>query len=87
MRNIFGDKGVVLQLSSLLSEKQLLVSVAAGVKLKDLQLLITSLHSCQLTCPGVAGHSRFTRVMPNTSAAVGNAASGTPVPISTVFAF
>lgn len=54
-------KGVVLQLRSLLSEKQLLVSVVAGVKLKDLQEW--------------AGHSRFIRVMPNTPAAVGNAAS------------
>ncbi|XP_022893165.1 pyrroline-5-carboxylate reductase isoform X2 [Olea europaea var. sylvestris] len=54
-------EGVVLQLRSLLSEKQLLVSVVAGVKLKDLQEW--------------AGHSRFIRVMPNTPAAVGNAAS------------
>ncbi|KAL2490974.1 Pyrroline-5-carboxylate reductase [Abeliophyllum distichum] len=54
-------KGVVLELRSLLSEKQLLVSVVAGVKLKDLQEW--------------AGHSRFIRVMPNTPAAVGNAAS------------
>ncbi|KAL2513664.1 Pyrroline-5-carboxylate reductase [Forsythia ovata] len=54
-------KGVVMELRSLLSEKQLLVSVVAGVKLKDLQEW--------------AGHSRFIRVMPNTPAAVGNAAS------------
>ncbi|KAL0337910.1 UNVERIFIED_CONTAM: Pyrroline-5-carboxylate reductase [Sesamum calycinum] len=45
-------KDVVLQLRPLLSEKKLLVSVAAGVKLKDLQEW--------------AGHSRFIRVMPNT---------------------
>ncbi|GER57210.1 pyrroline-5-carboxylate reductase [Striga asiatica] len=54
-------KDVILQLRPLLSEKQLLVSVAAGVKLKDLQEW--------------AGHSRFIRVMPNTPAAVGVAAS------------
>ncbi|XP_041996268.1 pyrroline-5-carboxylate reductase-like isoform X4 [Salvia splendens] len=54
-------KDVVLQLRPLLSEKQLLVSVVAGVKLKDLQEW--------------AGHSRFIRVMPNTPAAVGVAAS------------
>ncbi|KAL1554662.1 pyrroline-5-carboxylate reductase [Salvia divinorum] len=57
-------KDVVLQLRPLLSEKQLLVSVVAGVKLKDLQEW--------------AGHSRFIRVMPNTPAAVGVAASGMP---------
>ncbi|KAL0373529.1 UNVERIFIED_CONTAM: Pyrroline-5-carboxylate reductase [Sesamum radiatum] len=49
-------KDVVLQLRPLLSEKKLLVSVAAGVKLKDLQEW--------------AGHNRFIRVMPNTPAAV-----------------
>ncbi|XP_062112032.1 pyrroline-5-carboxylate reductase isoform X2 [Humulus lupulus] len=54
-------KDVVLQLKPLLSKKKLLVSVAAGVKLKDLQEW--------------AGHSRFIRVMPNTPAAVGEAAS------------
>ncbi|XP_042019672.1 pyrroline-5-carboxylate reductase-like isoform X2 [Salvia splendens] len=54
-------KDVVMQLRPLLSEKQLLVSVVAGVKLKDLQEW--------------AGHSRFIRVMPNTPAAVGVAAS------------
>ncbi|XP_059646173.1 pyrroline-5-carboxylate reductase isoform X1 [Cornus florida] len=54
-------KDVVLQLRPKLSEKQLLVSVVAGVKLKDLQEW--------------AGHSRFIRVMPNTPAAVGQAAS------------
>ncbi|KAK4485500.1 hypothetical protein RD792_008142 [Penstemon davidsonii] len=54
-------KNVVLQLRPRLSEKQLLVSVVAGVKLKDLQ--------------DWAGHSRFIRVMPNTPAAVGVAAS------------
>ncbi|KAK6121508.1 hypothetical protein DH2020_044753 [Rehmannia glutinosa] len=50
-----------IELKPLLSEKQLLVSVVAGVKLKDLQEW--------------AGHSRFIRVMPNTPAAVGVAAS------------
>uniref|UniRef100_A0A5B6ZFH2 Pyrroline-5-carboxylate reductase n=1 Tax=Davidia involucrata TaxID=16924 RepID=A0A5B6ZFH2_DAVIN len=54
-------KDVVLQLRPLLSKKQLLVSVVAGVKLKDLQEW--------------AGHSRFIRVIPNTPAAVGQAAS------------
>ncbi|XP_054823705.1 pyrroline-5-carboxylate reductase [Prosopis cineraria] len=54
-------KEVILQLKPLLSTKKLLVSVAAGVKLKDLQEW--------------AGHCRFIRVMPNTPAAVGDAAS------------
>ncbi|KMT15133.1 hypothetical protein BVRB_3g062510 [Beta vulgaris subsp. vulgaris] len=54
-------KDVVLQLSPKLSKKQLLVSVVAGTKLKDLQEW--------------AGQSRFIRVMPNTPAAVGVAAS------------
>ncbi|GAV81076.1 F420_oxidored domain-containing protein [Cephalotus follicularis] len=54
-------KDVVLQLRPLFSKKKLLVSVAAGIKLKDLQEW--------------AGQSRFIRVMPNTPAAVGEAAS------------
>ncbi|CAI0431489.1 unnamed protein product [Linum tenue] len=54
-------KDVVLQLQPLLSKKKLLVSVAAGVKLKDLQTW--------------AGSERFVRVMPNTPAAVGEAAT------------
>ncbi|KAL1813501.1 hypothetical protein ACET3Z_023566 [Daucus carota] len=54
-------KGVVLELKPKLSKKQLLVSVVAGVKLKDLQEW--------------SGHDRFIRVMPNTPAAVGKAAS------------
>ncbi|BBH07231.1 pyrroline-5- carboxylate reductase [Prunus dulcis] len=54
-------KDVVLQLRPLLSKKKLLVSIAAGVKLKDLQEW--------------AGNSRFIRVMPNTPSAVGEAAS------------
>ncbi|KDP26232.1 hypothetical protein JCGZ_22478 [Jatropha curcas] len=54
-------KDVVLQLSPHLTKKKLLVSIAAGTKLKDLQEW--------------AGHSRFIRVMPNTPAAVGEAAS------------
>ncbi|XP_074306754.1 pyrroline-5-carboxylate reductase-like [Silene latifolia] len=54
-------KDVVLKLRPQLSQKQLLVSVVAGTKLKDLQEW--------------AGHSRFARVMPNTPAAVGMAAS------------
>ncbi|GMP97658.1 hypothetical protein CsSME_00045826 [Camellia sinensis var. sinensis] len=54
-------KEVALQLRPLLSEKQLLVSVAAGVNLADLQEW--------------AGHNRFIRVIPNTPAAVGEAAS------------
>ncbi|CAN6716428.1 unnamed protein product [Malus baccata var. baccata] len=58
-------KDVVLQLRPLLSRKKLLVSIAAGVKLKDLQ--------------DWASHSRFIRVMPNTPSAVGAAASGTYV--------
>ncbi|GAB4843917.1 hypothetical protein Ancab_013881 [Ancistrocladus abbreviatus] len=53
-------KDVVLQLRPQL-QKKLLVSVAAGTKLKDLQEW--------------AGHGRFIRVMPNTPAAVGVAAS------------
>ncbi|KAK9125098.1 hypothetical protein Scep_013944 [Stephania cephalantha] len=54
-------KEVVSQLRPLLTKQKLLVSVAAGVKLVDLQEW--------------AGHSRFIRVMPNTPAAVGQAAS------------
>ncbi|KAK4761700.1 hypothetical protein SAY87_029584 [Trapa incisa] len=54
-------KDVILQLKPLLSKKKLLVSVAAGIKLKDLQTW--------------AGHERIIRVMPNTPAAVGEAAS------------
>ncbi|KAJ8567771.1 hypothetical protein K7X08_019979 [Anisodus acutangulus] len=49
------------QLRPFLSEKQLLASVAAGVKLKDLQEW--------------AGQGRFIRVMPNTPSAVGEAAT------------
>ncbi|OMO58148.1 Pyrroline-5-carboxylate reductase [Corchorus capsularis] len=54
-------KNVVVQLKPLLSKKKLLVSVAAGIKLKDLQEL--------------AGHGRFIRVMPNTPSAVSEGAS------------
>ncbi|KAJ4978320.1 hypothetical protein NE237_009100 [Protea cynaroides] len=54
-------KDVVLQLTPVLSKKQLLVSVAAGTNLSELQEW--------------AGHDRFIRVMPNTPAAVGEAAS------------
>ncbi|XP_031378974.1 pyrroline-5-carboxylate reductase-like [Punica granatum] len=54
-------KDVILQLKPQLSKKQLLVSVVAGIKLKDLQEW--------------AGHERFIRVMPNTPSAVGEAAS------------
>ncbi|MED6193181.1 Pyrroline-5-carboxylate reductase [Stylosanthes scabra] len=54
-------KDVVVKLKPLLTKNKLLVSVAAGVKLNDLQEW--------------AGHNRFIRVMPNTPAAVGEAAS------------
>ncbi|OVA18960.1 Pyrroline-5-carboxylate reductase [Macleaya cordata] len=54
-------KEVVLQLKPLLTEDKLLVSIAAGVKLSDLQEW--------------AGNNRFIRVMPNTPSAVGQAAS------------
>lgn len=54
-------KDVVLKLKPLLTKDKLLVSVAAGIKLKDLQEW--------------AGHERFIRVMPNTAATVGEAAS------------
>ncbi|KAJ4706265.1 Pyrroline-5-carboxylate reductase [Melia azedarach] len=54
-------KDVAMQLRPLFSQKKLLVSVAAGVKLKDLQEW--------------TGHSRFIRVMPNTPSAVGEGAS------------
>ncbi|KAK7336472.1 hypothetical protein VNO77_17014 [Canavalia gladiata] len=54
-------KDVVLKLRPLLTKNKLLVSVAAGVKLKDLQEW--------------AAHDRFIRVMPNTPAAIGEAAS------------
>lgn len=39
-RSKFVVKDVVLQLRPLLSEKQLLVSVVAGIKLKDLQVRV-----------------------------------------------
>ncbi|KHN30374.1 Pyrroline-5-carboxylate reductase [Glycine soja] len=54
-------KDVVFKLTPLLTKNKLLVSVAAGTKLKDLQEW--------------AGNDRFIRVMPNTPAAVGEAAS------------
>lgn len=54
-------KNVVTQLKPILSDKQLLVSVAAGVKIKDLQEW--------------AGQGRFIRVMPNTPSAIGEAAT------------
>ncbi|KAJ9695432.1 hypothetical protein PVL29_010747 [Vitis rotundifolia] len=54
-------KDVVLELKPLLTKKKLLVSVVAGVKLKHLQ---------EWAC-----HSRFIRVVPNTPAAVGKAAT------------
>lgn len=54
-------KGVAFELRPYLTEKHLLVSVVAGVKLKDLQEW--------------TAHNRFARVMPNTPAAVGQAAS------------
>ncbi|XP_004233250.1 pyrroline-5-carboxylate reductase [Solanum lycopersicum] len=54
-------KNVVSELKPILSEKKLLVSVAAGIKLKDLQEW--------------AGQGRFIRVMPNTPSAVGEAAT------------
>ncbi|KAG9443650.1 hypothetical protein H6P81_014990 [Aristolochia fimbriata] len=54
-------KEVVLELKPLLSKEKLLVSVAAGIKLRDLQEW--------------TGHGRLIRVMPNTPAAVGEAAS------------
>lgn len=54
-------KDVVLKLKPLLTKDKLLVSVAAGIKMKDLQEW--------------AGHERFIRVMPNTAATVGEAAS------------
>ncbi|KAF9623524.1 hypothetical protein IFM89_003314 [Coptis chinensis] len=52
---------VVLQLKPLLTEDKLLVSVAAGIPLKYLQ--------------NWAGHGRLIRVVPNTPAAVGHAAT------------
>ncbi|KAJ6363516.1 hypothetical protein OIU78_003649 [Salix suchowensis] len=54
-------RDVVLELRPLLTKDKLLVSIAAGTKLKDLQEW--------------AGHSRFIRVVPNTPSAVGEAAS------------
>ncbi|XP_039039623.1 pyrroline-5-carboxylate reductase-like [Hibiscus syriacus] len=54
-------KNVVLQLRPLLSKKKLLVSIAAGIKLKDLEEW--------------AGHGQFIRVMPNIPSAAGMAAS------------
>nr|DAD42581.1 TPA_asm: hypothetical protein HUJ06_000811 [Nelumbo nucifera] len=55
-------KKVILELKPLLPKKKLLVSIAAGIKLTDLQDWV--------------GHNRFIRVMPNTPAAVGQAATG-----------
>lgn len=85
-------KDVILQVKPLLSKKQLFVSVAAGIKLKDLQVcthsyLVFNVGYCLFvisttiifTCTyrqNWAGHDRFIRVMPNTPAAVGEAASG-----------
>ncbi|CAJ1914456.1 unnamed protein product [Sphenostylis stenocarpa] len=54
-------KDVVSKLTPIITKDKLLVSVAAGIKLKDLQEW--------------AGSNRFIRVMPNTPAAVGEAAS------------
>ncbi|CAA6669021.1 unnamed protein product [Spirodela intermedia] len=54
-------KDVLLELNPLFSEGKLLVSVAAGIKMKDLREW--------------SGHSRLIRVMPNTPSAVGEAAS------------
>ncbi|CAA7405965.1 unnamed protein product [Spirodela intermedia] len=54
-------KDVLLELNPLFSEGKLLVSVAAGIKMKDLREW--------------SGHSRLVRVMPNTPSAVGEAAS------------
>ncbi|XP_014489731.1 pyrroline-5-carboxylate reductase [Vigna radiata var. radiata] len=54
-------KDVLSKLKPIVTKDKLLVSVAAGVKLKDLQEW--------------AGSDRFIRVMPNTPAAVGEAAS------------
>eukprot|EP00262_Sarcandra_glabra_P003807 TRINITY_DN14619_c0_g1_i1.p1 TRINITY_DN14619_c0_g1~~TRINITY_DN14619_c0_g1_i1.p1 ORF type:complete len:316 (+),score=51.79 TRINITY_DN14619_c0_g1_i1:128-949(+) len=54
-------KEVALELKPLLSNQKLLVSLAAGIKLKDLQEW--------------TGHSRLIRVMPNTPSAVGQAAT------------
>ncbi|KAF0926781.1 hypothetical protein E2562_027391 [Oryza meyeriana var. granulata] len=52
---------VLVELKPLLSEEKLLVSIAAGIKMEDLQ--------------GWSGHRRIIRVMPNTPSAVGQAAS------------
>ncbi|KAL0709522.1 hypothetical protein Bca4012_016500 [Brassica carinata] len=58
---LFAVKKAITELRSKLSKDKLLVSVAAGIKLKDLQEW--------------AGHDRVIRVMPNTPAAVGEGAS------------
>ncbi|XP_037415845.1 pyrroline-5-carboxylate reductase-like [Triticum dicoccoides] len=54
-------KQVLVELKPLLSEEKLLVSIAAGIKMKDLQ--------------DWSGQRRIIRVMPNTPSAVGQAAS------------
>ncbi|KAJ6818562.1 pyrroline-5-carboxylate reductase [Iris pallida] len=54
-------KNVLLELKPTFSKEKVLVSVAAGIKLKDLQEW--------------SGHRRLIRVMPNTPSAVGEAAS------------
>ncbi|KAG1338502.1 Pyrroline-5-carboxylate reductase [Cocos nucifera] len=53
---------VLVELKPFFSEEKVLVSIAAGIKLKDLQEW--------------SGQCRMIRVMPNTPAAVGHAASG-----------
>ncbi|CAM0885188.1 unnamed protein product [Alopecurus aequalis] len=54
-------KQVLVELKPLLSEEKLLVSIAAGIKMQDLQ--------------DWSGQRRIIRVMPNTPSAVGQAAS------------
>ncbi|XP_020597841.1 pyrroline-5-carboxylate reductase isoform X2 [Phalaenopsis equestris] len=54
-------KKVLLELKPLFTDDKLLVSIAAGIKIKDLQEW--------------SGHGRIIRVMPNTPSAVGEAAS------------
>ncbi|GAY54764.1 hypothetical protein CUMW_159220 [Citrus unshiu] len=67
-------KDVAMQIRPLLSRKKLLVSVAAGVKLKDLQFWVAEKKKLYFVQEWT-GHSRFIRVMPNTPSAVGEAAT------------
>ncbi|RCV29034.1 hypothetical protein SETIT_5G450800v2 [Setaria italica] len=77
-------KQVLLELKPLLSDEKLLVSIAAGIKMKDLQVnMLYAMLEYYILRPYTAlfsfqdwsGQRRIIRVMPNTPSAVGQAAS------------